>query len=73
MIIRNGNLILKAQQNVKQIIDLVEQQVENKIGAIYKGTQLVWLTVYDAIKGCFNSGVWLGEKLWHGDHTWKNS
>ncbi len=73
MIIRNGKLVLEVQKELKEVIDKVEQKVQKKFGAIYKGTQLVWLTIYNAIKSCFGSGTWLGEKPWLGDDSWKNN
>lgn len=73
MIYRNGKLITEVQKSIFEILDLVEQQVDQKFGAIYKGSQLVWLTVYDAIKSCYGSGTWLQDKLWLDDDTWKNN
>lgn len=73
MIIRNGKLVLEVQKEFKELIDSVEQKVQKKFGAIYKGTQLVWLTIYNAVKSCFGSGVWLGEKPWIGTDQWKNN
>lgn len=73
MIIRNGKLVLEVQKELKELIDKVEQKTQKKFGAIYKGTQLVWLTIYNAIKSCFGSGTWLGEKPWLGDDSWKNN
>lgn len=69
MIIKNNKLILQVQ---KTITDTGES-VQKNIGAIYQGTKLVWRTIYNAIKSCFGSGTWLGEKLWIGDDLWKNN
>lgn len=66
MIYRNGKLML----TVQRLIQGVGQQ---SIGAIYKGSQLVWLTVYDAIRSCFGSGTWLQDRSWISDDTWKNN
>ena len=49
------------------------KSVQKNIGAIYQGTKLVWRTIYNAIKSCFSSGTWLGDKPWLGDETWKNN
>ena len=50
MIYRNGKLITEVHQNIKEFIDQIQQLVQKDIGAIYKGSQLVWVTVYNAIK-----------------------
>ena len=71
MIYRNGKLILEVQ--LAELANQVGQQIQRKIGAIHKGANLVWLTVYNAIKSCFGSGTWLGDKLWIGDDIWKNN
>lgn len=73
MIYRNGKLVLEIQQNIKELVDQIEEKVERKIGAVYKGTQLVWLTVYDAIRSCFGSGTWISDRPWLQDDTWKNN
>jgi len=72
MIYKGGKLILEVDQNVKEVIEQVEQLTQKSIGAIYKGSQLVWRTVYKAIKSCYSSGTWLGEKLWTPDDLWKS-
>ena len=73
MIYRNGKLILEVQNNMTELVDQIEKQVQRKIGAIHKGSQLVWLTVYNAIRSCFGSGTWLSDRLWLEDQTWKNN
>ena len=71
MIFKGGNLILQVQ---KSIIDSkTGKSMQKNIGAIYQGTRLVWRTVYNAIKSCFGSGTWLGDKPWLGDDSWKNN
>lgn len=70
MIYKNGKLVLKVQ---KDILDSIQQQIQKKIGAIYKGTKLVWLTVYDAIRSCFGSGTWYSDRPWLKDDNWKNN
>ena len=37
------------------------------MAAVYRGARLVWT----AIRSCFGSGVWLGEKNWVNDENWK--
>lgn len=37
------------------------------IAAVYRGARLVWT----AIRSCFGSGVWLGDKNWINDENWK--
>lgn len=73
MIYKNGKLILQVQQNIQQLVNQVQQQVQRDIGAIYKGSKLVWLTVYDAIRSCFGSGTWMQERPWLSDDSWKNN
>lgn len=73
MIYRNGKLITEVRQNIRQLIDQVSQLTEQSIGAIYKGSQLVWVTVYNAVKSCFGSGTWLQDKPWLDNDFWKNN
>lgn len=71
MIIKGGNLVLQVQ---KQITDIITgESVQKNIGAIYKGSQLVWRTIYSAITSCFGSGTWKQDKPWLGRYTWKNN
>ena len=71
MIYRGGKLVLEVEQNVQEIVDNVQQITQINIGAIYKGTQLVWRTVYKDIKSCYSSGTWLGDKPWTRDDLCK--
>ncbi len=73
MIYRNGKLITEVHQNIRQLIDQVSQLTEQSIGAIYKGSQLVWVTIYNAVKSCFGSGTWLQDKPWLDNDFWKNN
>lgn len=65
--------ILQVRQNIVESIEGIQTKVQKNIGAIYKGSQLVWLTIYNVIKNCFNSGIWLGDKPWIGNDSWKNN
>lgn len=70
--IRKGKyLVLQVQKEITDII--TGESVQKSIGAIYKGSQLVWRTVYSAIKSCFGSGTWKPDKPWLGYDTWKNN
>lgn len=71
MIIKGGKLVLQVQKQITDI--LTGESVQKNIGAIYKGTQLVWRTVYSAIKSCFGSGTWKQDKPWLGSDMWKNN
>lgn len=53
-------------KNKKEIIALYKQG--KSIQAVYKGVYLVW----QAIRSCFGSGIWVNEKPWFNDEGWKN-
>ena len=38
------------------------------IQAVYKGIHLVW----QGIRSCFGSGMWVNDKPWLNDEAWKN-
>lgn len=69
MIYKNGKLITEVQNNQRINGSLIEQ----KIGAIYKGTKLIWLAIYNAVRSCFGGGTWLQDKPWLDNDTWKNN
>lgn len=71
MIYKNGQIVLEVQKDVLELVDKVEKQVQRKIGAIYKGAQLMWLSVYNAIRSCFGSGTWLQDKPWLNGDPWR--
>lgn len=73
MIYKNGEIILEIQKDILELVDKVEEQVQKKIGAVYRGAQLMWLSVYNAIKSCFGSGTWLQDKPWLQSDTWRNN
>ena len=71
MILKGGNLILQVQ---KSIVDSeTGKSIQKNIGAIYQGSKLLWRTVYNAIKSCFGSGTWIGDKPWLGDDSWRHN
>lgn len=72
MIIKNGKLILQIQKQVTEVVNDINVTVQRNFGTVYKGSQLVWRTVYNAIKSCFGSGTWLDEKPWIDSDSWKD-
>lgn len=38
------------------------------LSAIYHCGKLIW----QAVRSCFGSGKWVGEKPWLGEETWKS-
>lgn len=71
MILKGGNLVLQVQ---KSIVDSeTGKSIQKNIGAIYQGSKLLWRTVYNAIKSCFGSGTWIGDKPWLGDYSWRHN
>lgn len=71
MIYRNGQLITEIHQNILEL--LANKKIQREIGKVYKGAQLVWVTIYNAIKSCYGSGTWLSDKDWINDDFWKNN
>lgn len=39
------------------------------VEAMYLNGELIW----QAVRSCFGSGVWINEKPWINTETWKNS
>lgn len=68
MIYKNGELILEVQKDI-----INGERFQQKIGAIYKGNQLVWLTIYNAVRSCYGAGTWYQDKLWSKDDKWRNN
>lgn len=52
--------------NKKEIVSLLKSG--KPVQAVYKGTYLVW----QGIRSCFGSGMWLNVKPWLNDEEWKN-
>jgi hypothetical protein len=55
------------QISKKEIISLYKQG--KPIQAMYKGVHLIW----QGIRSCFGSGMWINEKPWLNDEGWKNN
>lgn len=73
MIITKGKLITSIHyKNPNYIADSVGNEYSHQIAAIYKGSDLIWLTSYQvSIKSCYGSGQWLDNYNWVED-TWKD-
>lgn len=41
----------------------------NPLSAVYKGAILIW----QAVRSCFGSGVWIEEKPWMDEEAWKDT
>ncbi len=39
------------------------------VQAVYKGYRLVWM----AVRSCFGSGAWIGDKPWLGNEGWRGT
>lgn len=48
-------------------VNIVKDGVVKVISYIYYGANLVW----QAVRSCFGSGLWVSQKSWLGDETWK--
>lgn len=57
MIFRNGKELTARYIGTKAIV------------YIYKGAKLIW----SAVSSCFGSGMWLNDKIWDNNDTWKNN
>lgn len=61
MINRGGNKEMIARYKVRP------NGVVWSVQYVYRGARLVW----QAIRSCFGSGAWLGDRPWLGDDPWK--
>lgn len=57
MIYKNGNEIIAIYKGTSRVI-----------GSVYYGENLVW----SIISSAFGSGIWINEKVWKNDDSWKN-
>lgn len=48
-------------------VNVVKDGVIKAISYIYYGSKLVW----QAVRSCFGSGLWVSQKSWLGDESWK--
>lgn len=49
-----------------------KREASSKICAIYRGSDLIWLSTYEvSIRSCYGSGTWLDNYNWVEDQ-WKN-
>ena len=62
---------VKIADNVGYLVNY-KRRISSKRRAIYKGSDLIWLTTYEvSIKSCYGSGTWLDNYNWVEDQ-WKN-
>lgn len=55
-----------AFKHKKEIIQIFRQKIPMQ--TIYKGGVILW----QAVRSCFGSGVWVNDKPWINDEAWKN-
>lgn len=48
-------------------INIVKNGVIKTISYVYYGSKLVW----QAVRSCFGSRIWVSQKSWLGDESWK--
>ena len=49
--------------------NIVSMMVDGKmLSAMYRNGRLIW----QAVRSCFGSGVWVSRKPWIGSEKWKN-
>lgn len=63
MIIRGEDKNMVARRKVRPDGRVWEAQM------VFHGIRLVW----EAIRSCFGSGAWVGERPWLGDDPWKGN
>lgn len=59
----------------KQLTVLVVETPKGfkRVNAIYRKVDGVMRIVWQAIRSCFGSGMWLNEKPWINDEMWVNN
>ena len=48
-------------------VNIIKDGAIKAISYVYYGANLVW----QAVRSCFGSGIWVSEKSWLGDEAWK--
>ena len=48
-------------------INIIKEGVARTIYYVYYGANLVW----QAVRSCFGSGIWISQKTWLGEESWK--
>ena len=61
MIYRGGNKEMIARRRVRPNGKIWDVQM------VFHGALLVW----EAVRSCFGSGAWIGERPWLGEDPWK--
>lgn len=64
MALRIGNKNVVGVYKIKDGVSLA-------IKKIYKGTQMVWTAIKEALSA-FGAGFWQNDKPWSNDDSWKN-
>ena len=64
-----GNKEITTINSSNKIGDNSEIYKSIPIQAIYRGM----VTLYQAVRSCFGSGMWVNTKPWVNDEAWKNN
>lgn len=56
----------------KDTKELIAKYLNSKVGiATYKAMGGIVYVIWEAVRSCFGSGVWKGDRPWLGKDAWK--